>query len=199
MTQAPRRHFIICSLDEHADDWIKAAFMGAGETPVFFSPTKFFKPAYAAHVDKWGFPDKDWRTRPPREPNTDWVNEVRRYPLFESECLATKLYPTPITEASYDGSKHTWQEIDECSQWVPLWAYKKVDLNAAVKKLLRMDAQFDADYKSLLEWLKTRGNPMYLTGAEYHMLTNPGAYRHGLWYRPRRYMGTFFNASFKTY
>lgn len=189
---ASRRPFLIASLDDEADAYLKAAFMGTCELPVFF------KPAYAAHVDEWGFPYKACIPLPERGLNTDWVNEVRRYPLFESECLATKLYPTPITEASYDGSKHKWQEIDEWSQWVPLWAYKKVDLSAAVKKLLRMDAQFDADYKKLLEWLKTRGKPFYLTGGEYYNLTNPGAFRHGLLYKPRKYL-EMLGASFKTY
>lgn len=188
-----RRPFLIASRDEHADAFIKAAFMDAGETPVFFSPTRFFKPAYRAHVDKWGFPNDDWKPLPKREYNTDWIREAMQYPQ-----LATKIYPTPITEASYDGSKQKWQEIDECSQWVPLWAYKKADLKASINKLLKMDTLFDEDYKKLLEWLKTRGKPFYLTGGEYYNLTNPGAFRHGVFGKARRYL-EMISASFKTY
>lgn len=199
-----RRSFLRPSLDEYEDAFFKA-FMDTGKIPLFVSPPRFFIPAHAAHVDKWGLPDDwglpdvDWRPMPKRELNTDWIKEARNYPLFQERQLNNKISYLPVTEDAYDGSKINFWEADELTQWRPLWTYEKTDLSLSIKRLLKMEAPFDEDHKMLLEWLKTRVNPIYLSGPEYHMLTNPGAYRRGIWFKPRRFVRAFFNAPFKTY
>jgi hypothetical protein len=198
-----RRPFIISSLDDDADKFMRESFMyAAHQEPLLYqSAMKMFVPAFIGHVDKWGYEAAPLARQFNRSFTNDWLKGARQYPLFSERQINKEISYLPTTEDAYDGSKFNFLEADELTQWRPLWSYKRLDLSLSIKKLLKMDVVFAADHAKLLEWLKTRGKPIFLTGSQYHNLTNSSKYIGGMFIqnRHRRLSFDFINASFKTY
>jgi hypothetical protein len=192
-----RRPFIVASLDDHHERMYKAWL--DQDQAIFIKP-RFFQSAIHRQVDVFGNPLGPEPETLEKHLYGEWFDSLKR-PLapYEYPVLSTAIWPQEITEQAYDGSEHSWQEFDEIGLWELPWKNLQRDLSASVSKLLHTDTWFNEDFIKLQEWLKTRGKPIYLTGSEYHNLTNIYKYRHGLLIRSRRYGETFFNASFKTY